>query len=696
MSIVGIDLGCYSTYIAGIKDGTVEVLANEYSLLATPTAVAFNSIPRSIGVPARQLVVSKFKSTVAFFKPLLRRDADHGGILDAIPCKCFPVNPLSKDLYASVEVYNHQNEPVRLEVQQVLGAYLTKLFDIARASTGVIVEECFLTVPYYYTISDRQVILEAAKIAGFPFIKLINETAALAASYAFFKKTSLPASNEPPKKIVFVDVGYSQAQISMAEVHKDGARVVLAQHSTEVGGYYFDNVIREYFAAVFMETKKLNAKNNRKAWLRLAEEAEKAKKSTSAAYTKVISQVECLMEDTDFKAEIDRVKFEELAADIFSKFEKLIVNFLHEAQVNPVNVEVELVGGSSRIPAIRAIVERNFQQLAKTTMNQDEAVVRGSALMAGLLSPRVRASQFKLQDFVPEAVLARYKSEKGEFKYATIFKRGDSVPSRRHATFPVTEVDLFYSNFANSHRQDLLHISNVVLNSKNEPNPHAIEVPRYRFTFSYELDQLIYCNTITRVEKELPPPEPEPTPADNKDGNEGGKDEKKEENAQNSNSNPQEQKDAQQQNPPGPPQPRDRETRMNAFSSLSSGVDQVVKQIYIDAERKMRHDDEQANIKAEAKNSLESYFYEIRDKMEMNPGLFIPEKMESFQSLMNNIDEFLYEDDSELSVDDYSKKHADLQEAYNASVIHQVKIEEVPANTEAMDVDPPRVEEPAK
>lgn len=208
--------------------------------------------------------------------------------------------------YIRINFQNHQNEPVRLEIQQVLGAYITKLFDIARKATGVVVEECFLTVPYYYTISDRQVILEAAKIAGFPFIKLINETAALAASYAFFKKTSLPAPNEPPKKVVFVDVGYSQAQISMAEVHKDGARVVLAQHSTEVGGYYFDNVIREYFASVFLQTKKLDAKSNRKAWLRLAEEAEKAKKSTSAAYTKVISQVECLMEDTDFKAELDR------------------------------------------------------------------------------------------------------------------------------------------------------------------------------------------------------------------------------------------------------------------------------------------------------------------------------------------------------------------------------------------------------
>lgn len=391
------------------------------------------------------------------------------------------------------------------------------------------------------------------------------------------------------------------------------------------------------------------------------------------------------------------VKFEELADDIFKKFEKLIINFLHEAQINPANVEVEIVGGSSRIPAIRAIVERNFQQSAKTTMNQDEAVVRGAALMAGLLSPRVRASQFKLQDFVPESVLARYKSEKGEFKYATIFKRGDAVPSKRHATFPVTEIDLFYSNFANSTRHDLLHISNVVLNSKNEPNPHAIEVPRYRFTFSYELDHLVYCNTITRVEKELPPPEPEPAPAanDNKGGQEAGKEETQ---GGNADANAQEPKDGQQQPqaPSGPPQPRDRETRMHAFSSLSNGVDQVVKDTYVEAERQMRHSDEEANRKAEAKNALESHFYEIRDKMETNPGLFLPEKKDEFQSFMNNIDEFLYEDDSELTINDYVKKHETLVQAYNASVIHQVKIEEPQDNEQPMDVDPSREQPPAQ
>lgn len=324
-------------------------------------------------------------------------------------------------------------------------------------------------------------------------------------------------------------------------------------------------------------------------------------------------------------------------------------------------------------------------------MNQDEALVRGAALMAGLLSPRVRASHFKLQDFVPESVVARYKTESGDVKYATIYKRGDAIPSKRHATFPVTEIDLYYANFGTCNRQDLLHISHVALNGKNEPHQYAIEAARYRFTFSYELDHLIYCNSIMKIEKVLAPPEPPKAPEATAKTEET-KEDQKDKPAENG-------EQTQPQAPPAenvkpePPQPKDIETRMPALSTLSSGVDQVVNQAYIDAEKQMRERDFEANKKSEVKNALESNFYEIRDKVEMNPGLLKADKKDDFQKFMNDVEEFLYDDDSELSVDDFLNKHKALQEAYGNAVIHEVKIEEAPSNAESMDVDP-KVEEP--
>ena len=107
MSIIGVNIGCYSTYVAGIKDGGVEVLANEYSHLPTPTAVSYNSTPRPMGVSSKQQSVPKFKSTCAHFTPLLCRTVqEHGPILDAIPCQVNAVNLNSdaKDLYATVTV----------------------------------------------------------------------------------------------------------------------------------------------------------------------------------------------------------------------------------------------------------------------------------------------------------------------------------------------------------------------------------------------------------------------------------------------------------------------------------------------------------------------------------------------------------------------------------------------------------------
>uniref|UniRef100_A0A7E4ZW65 Hsp70 protein-domain-containing protein n=1 Tax=Panagrellus redivivus TaxID=6233 RepID=A0A7E4ZW65_PANRE len=679
MSIIGIDFGAYTSYVAGIKDGTVEVFANEYSLLATPTAVAYNAKPRPIGVSARQLVVAKSKSTVAFFKPLLRRNVEsHGRILDAIPCETTAVDLKSKDKYATVKVYDENNTAHTYAIQQVLGTYITKLFGVAKAATGTHVEECFMTVPYYFTVSDRQVILEAAKIAGVPFIKLINETAALAASYAFFKKATLPAANETPKKVVFVDVGYSQAQISVADVHKEGAKVLLARHSTEVGGFFFDDVIRGYFADVFQQTKKLDARANRKAWLRLADEAEKAKKSMSAASTKLFAQVECLMEDTDFKAEIDRTLFEELAAPLFKAFEKLVIDFLNEANLNIAEVDVELVGGSSRIPALRAIVERLFQHEAKTTMNLDEAIVRGTTLMAGLLSPRVRKANFTLEDFVPETVIARYTNN-GQQKTIALYKRGETIPNRKNLTVFTPEVDLFYESFGTSPRPDLLHIAHVNAAHPIEPNQNAVEPTKFRIPFVYELDHLLHVNNIMRIDKVLQPEEPAPEPqaAAPEQPAEGAAPPP----APEANAAP-----ATPPKPAGPPQPKVQETRIDAFFTHSDGVEQV-KQEYIDAEKALLKLDADAEAKAEAMNAYEAYFYDVRGQVEETPALFIPEKMADLLKVLDQVDQSLYDDDEGLTAASYHEKLNALKKFVNESSLQQsVKIEEVP-ETEPMDVD---------
>jgi molecular chaperone DnaK (HSP70) len=698
MSIIGVDLGCYTTYVAGIKDGGVEVLANEYSHLPTPTCVSFNTAPRPMGYSSKQQAIPKFKSTCAQFKPLLCRTVeDHGPILDAIPCEVKPVNLNSdqNDLYATVTVMDSKNQPITFTVQQVLAAFLTKLFSIAREATGTHVEECLLAVPYYLTAADRHVIMEAAQIAGFNFIKLINETAALTASYAFFKKATLPAPPEPPKRVVFVDVGYSQAQLILAEVQQQSAKVVLAKHSREVGGFFFDDAIRKYFAEEFMKTKKLDARSNRRAWLRLADEAERAKKSVCAASTKTIAQIECLMEDTDFKAEIDRTLFEQLAEKVFRAFDDLVSSFIAEAKINTSEVEVELVGGSSRVPLIRSIVEQRFGHEAKTTMNQDEAISRGTALMAGLLSPRVRKTGFILEDFAPYTVKAIYSNENHQQRSLNLVSRGEIIPIKKNVTLFIPSVDLAYEESFNCKRPDLYHIARIGLPNTPEPNEHSVEPTKFRFPFSYDLSHFIINNGCIRIDKELVPEEPPKEPSKEDVKEPPAKDEK-DDAPKDQQQSPEKPGNAQPQQapaPPGPPQPRTRETRIDHVMTISKSVNPQVNENYVHQEKAMREDDDYATLKAEAKNSLEGSFFNMQRTLEEDSASFDPVKKENLSKVMLNIEDFLYEDDADYKIEDYSNKLAELQSLYDDAKLPGLKIEEAPSNAEAMDIDP-KIEEP--
>uniref|UniRef100_A0AC34F6X3 Uncharacterized protein n=1 Tax=Panagrolaimus sp. ES5 TaxID=591445 RepID=A0AC34F6X3_9BILA len=581
---------------------------------------------------------------------------------------------------------------------------------------------------------------------GFPFVKLINETAALTASYAFFKKATLPAPPEPPKKVVFVDIGYSQAQIILSEVSQQGAKVKLVQHSREVGGFFFDDAIRRYFADEYKKKTKLDAKSSRRAWLRLADEAERAKKSVCAASTKTIAQIECLMEDTDFKAEIDRTLFEELAGNVFRAFENLVTSFIAETKINPAEVEVELVGGSSRVPLIRSIVEKHFGREAKTTMNQDEAIARGTALMAGLLSPRVRKTGFVLEDFAPYTVFANYYNERQEQRSITLVSRGETIPVKKNVTLFIPSVDVVYEEARTAKRPEFYHIVNVGLPNNPEPNPHSVEPTKFRFPFSYDLSHFILNNGCIRIDKELVPEEPKQAPKeeappakDEKGGDapmdqqpaqekpaeaaepqqppapqgppqprtretqpkEAPKEEAPPAKDEKGGDAPMDQQPAQEkpaqaaepQQPPAP-QPRTRETRIDHISSISNGVNANVNHEYVTQENEMREADAYAIKKAEAKNSLEGKFFDMQRTLEEDAGSFDAKKKENLGQIMLQMEDFLYEDDAEHKIEDYSDKLEELKKLFEDAKLPHLRIQEADANAEAMETEPPTVEEP--
>lgn len=156
----------------------------------------------------------------------------------------------------------------------------------------------------------------------------------------------------------------------------------------------------------------IDAATSPRPWLRLLDECERVKKQMSANQTPIPLNIECFMEDKDVTGKMQRQEFEDLAAPIFNRIKQVLINlFADGVSIKPEEIdEIEIVGGSSRIPMIREIVKDLFGKEPKTTMNQDEAVARGAAMQCAILSPTFRVREFAIKDTQPYRIRLSWNS----------------------------------------------------------------------------------------------------------------------------------------------------------------------------------------------------------------------------------------------------------------------------------------------
>lgn len=186
-----------------------------------------------------------------------------------------------------------------------------------------------------------------------------------------------------------------------------------ATHDLTVGGLFFDEIIREYFHKEFLEKYKLDAQKNPRAWLRLLDESEKIKKLMSSNSTRIPLNIECFMDDKDVQGFINRYnfsnlkkyikifrsQFEELSELLFEKIRNLLRRLIEQSGLRIEDIsEVELLGGSARIPLVRQIIANFFNREPKTTMNMDEGVARGAGMQCAIISPSFKVKEFHVRD----------------------------------------------------------------------------------------------------------------------------------------------------------------------------------------------------------------------------------------------------------------------------------------------------------
>jgi len=236
--------------------------------------------------------------------------------------------------------------------------------------------------------------------------------------------------------VVFVDCGHASLQVSACAFHKGKLKMLASASDPHLGGRDIDLILAEHFSNDFHSRYRIDPRSNPRAFLRLTAEVEKLKKQMSANSTTLPMNIECFMDDKDVHGDMKRVDMEELCAHLFQRVEKTLRRCLEDSKLRLEEIHaVEIVGGSSRIPAIKHLIEVVFGKQPSTTLNQDEAVARGCALQCAMLSPAVRVREFSVTDIQNYPIKLVWDATMGEDGEMEVFSQNHAVPFSKMLTF---------------------------------------------------------------------------------------------------------------------------------------------------------------------------------------------------------------------------------------------------------------------
>lgn len=426
----GVDLGNDNTVIACARNRGIDIIVNEVSNRSTPSLVGFGMKNRFIGESAKNQQTSNIKNTVDNLKRILGLNySDPDFEIE----KKFFTAPLVENedgqISAKVRFAGEQQE---FTSTQLTAMFLNKIKDTTVKETkGNIVDIC-LSVPVWYTEKQRRAASDACKIAGLNPVRIVNEVTAAAVGYGVFKQNDLP--EDKPKIVAFVDIGHSSYQVSIAAVKKGELKILGSACDKHFGGRDFDHAIANHFAEEFKGKYKIDVKENPKAFYRVLAASEKVKKVLSANSSAPIN-IESLMNDVDVSSSLTREELEEYVKPLLERVHVPVEIALKDAGITTEDIDsIEVIGGCTRVPSLKAKLSEIFGKQLSFTLNQDEAIARGNAFICAMHSPTLRVRPFKFEDFNPYSVSYFWDKEEEDEDHMEVFPRGGTFPSTKIIT----------------------------------------------------------------------------------------------------------------------------------------------------------------------------------------------------------------------------------------------------------------------
>ena len=379
--IIGIDLGTTNSCVAVMEGNEPTVIINNEGQRTTPSVVAFtDGGERKIGNPAKRQAITNPHKTIFSIKRFMGEKYDQvAADIARVPYK----------------VVKGENNTPRVDIdgrlyspQEISAMILQKMKKTAEEYLGQEVTEAVITVPAYFSDSQRQATKEAGKIAGLDVKRIINEPTAAALAYGLDKMNK-------DMKVAVYDLGGGTFDISIMELGDGVFEVLSTNGDTHLGGDDFDQVIIDWLASEFAsENSGIDLKKDPMALQRLKEAAEKAKIELSSQTSTEINLPYIMPVDGVPKhlvKTLTRAKFEQLADSLIQRTIEPCRKALSDAGISASEIkEVLLVGGSTRIPAIQAVVEKFFGKAPNKSVNPDEVVAMGAAIQGGVLAGDVK------------------------------------------------------------------------------------------------------------------------------------------------------------------------------------------------------------------------------------------------------------------------------------------------------------------
>ena len=355
--IIGIDLGTTNSCVAVMEGGNVTIIPNSEGARTTPSVVNIKDNGEVVvGEIAKRQAVTNPTSTVSSIKTHMGSDY-------------------------KVEIFGKKYTP-----QEISAKILQKLKKDAEAYLGEEVKEAVITVPAYFTDSQRQATKDAGTIAGLDVKRIINEPTAAALAYGLEKKKE--------EKVLVFDLGGGTFDVSVLEISDGVIEVISTAGNNHLGGDDFDNEVINWLVTEFKKETGIDLSNDKMAYQRLKDAAEKAKKELSTLMETSISLPFITMDATGPKhleMKLTRAKFDDLTKHLVEATQGPTKTALKDANLDTKDIdEILLVGGSTRIPAVQEWVENFFGKKPNKGINPDEVVAAGAAIQGGVLMGDVK------------------------------------------------------------------------------------------------------------------------------------------------------------------------------------------------------------------------------------------------------------------------------------------------------------------